>query len=122
MKKISFSIFIIIILWVACTRDSYVPVGFDCGERITYDSHMKEIIDLNCSYSGCHDGVSAPGDYTSYEGISVDFDGNIFNRVVTLQLDTVFGMPPWNGTGPKDLSDEHFMLMNCWISEEFPEN
>ena len=115
-------------LWVSCTRDTFIPTAVDCdpNDFPTYDGVMKEVIDRTCAYADCHDGsatTDAPGDYTSFIGISRDFGGPIFDRVVTRVEDTILGMPPYNAVGgPTDLSDTDFLLFSCWIEAEFPEN
>lgn len=121
MKKISI-ILLFLILWLGCDDGSFVPTGMDCQETPTYDGIMKDLIDRNCSYTGCHTIGANIGDYTTYNGMRVHFAGSILDRVVNLVDDTVLGMPPDNAQGPKNLSEEDFMLFNCWISEEFPEN
>lgn len=100
-----------------------MPVGTDCAEAVSYNSNMQDLIDRNCAYSGCHNGTpGVPGDYTSYQGMEFHFGGEISNRVINLESDTIFGMPPNYAEGPKDLSPEDFMLINCWINQDFPEN
>lgn len=123
MKKLAILCLVAVCFWLACTNDTFEFTGVDCNEAVTYDGRMQEIIDTNCAYSGCHDGANAPGDYTDYSGLSVHFGGEIFSRVVERVQDTVLGMPPnYAEGGPKDLSEEDFMLFNCWIDQEFPEN
>ena len=122
MRKISISLFFIILMF-ACDKASFIPSGLDCNDIPTYDDVMKEIVDRNCATSNCHDGGSQNGDYSTYDRMSQHFLSSIESRVITLKDDTVFGMPPNYATnGPIDLSEEDFMLFNCWITEGFPEN
>ncbi len=126
MKKILFFSLVLILVLIACTRDTFIPTAVDCDENAppTYDGLMQEIIDMNCAYSGCHDGTTpgVPGDYTSFAGMQIHFGGSIMDRVINRTEDPVLGMPPNNATGPMDLSDEHMTLFACWIEAEFPEN
>jgi hypothetical protein len=127
MKKIMFFGWVLILVFIACTRDSFIPTAVDCDENAppTYDETMQEIVDMNCSYSGCHDGVTpgVPGDYTTYSGMQMDFGGSIMDRVISRTEDPVLGMPPNYATeGPIDLSEEHMIMFTCWINAEFPEN
>ncbi len=129
MKSIFFlSLLMILIFWVSCTNDSFIPSAVDCDPEDfpTYDDQLAEIIDRTCAYATCHDGsatTDAPGDYGSFAGISVDFGGSIRSRVIDLEEDSVLGMPPdFAVGGPIDLSPEDFALFSCWIEAEFPEN
>ena len=123
MKKISFTTCLMLFFWMSCTNDTFVPSGMDCEVDVTYDTNMKDIIDRNCAYSGCHSGTpGTPGNYVTYQGMQIHFGGEIADRVLARQNDTVFGMPPNYAEGPVDLSPEDFMLLNCWINQEFPEN
>lgn len=122
MKKISIFITLMTLIWFSCTRDTFEFTGFDCTAEVTYDNQLKDIIDLNCAYSGCHNGTpGVPGVYTSYQGMEADFD-KMLDRVVDRVSDPNLGMPPDYATGPKDLTEDEFMLFSCWIAQEFPEN
>ena len=125
MRKISFLGCLLVFVWISCTRDCFTPSGTDCDVAVSYETNMKDIVDRYCAYSGCHNGGTpgVPGDYTSYQGMEIHFDGPIFNRVVTNQADPNVGMPPdYAVDGPIDFTPEDFMLFNCWIDQEFPEN
>lgn len=123
MKKTLCLSLITAVVWIACTRDTFTPTGMDCTIPPTYENGMQALVQTYCAYSECHDGRSlgVPGDYSTYEGMSLHFEGLISNRVIDQRDDTIMGMPPWYATGPTDLSEEDFMLFNCWISDEFPE-
>jgi len=55
--------------------------------------------------------------------MNIHFGGEIFDRVINREQDTIFGMPPnYAAEDLKDLSEDDFMLFNCWIEQEFPEN
>ena len=108
-----------------CTTDKLpepIPPTF-CDTTITsYNLNIKPIIDNSCAYSGCHLD-SAPGNFSTYEGMEIFFD--VFQeRVVSLKDDEEFGMPPFYAPDgrPTDLTQEELDLMTCWIDAGFPEN
>ncbi len=92
----------------------------------TYEGEIKAIIDFNCAHSGCHlSGGGAPGDFRTYNGMSNYMnDAGIRESVVLLRNDPEQGMPPnWNtNDGPKDLSDEEFKIIECWINAGYQKN
>ena len=103
----------------SCTRDKIMEVESDCLELITYDEHMRPLINASCGYSGCHLGGAAPGDFTNYGGIAkLINNGQIESRVVIAR-----NMPPSNATqGPSVLTEEEIELFKCWIQAGYPEN
>lgn len=127
-KNLFLSLMMILMIWVSCTRDTFIPTAIDCDsdEIPTYDGVMQEIIDRTCAYATCHDGSAtsdAPGDYTTFEGLRPDFEIGIMRRVIDLVDDPVLGMPPNDAVGgPIDLAEADFLLFSCWIDAEFPEN
>ncbi len=123
MKKIIFiGSFLILIIWIGCTRATFVQEDLNCQETIRYDVELQPILTTYCAYSGCHDGsVQDAVDYTTYTGMSTDF-GSMFDRVVT-QIDNPFtGMPRDDGDGPDNMTEEDFRIFSCWIEQDFPEN
>lgn len=125
MRKILIAVFLSsVVIWLSCTKDSFVQTVENCDEIPTYNTNMVALVDTYCAYSGCHDGSSAPGDYTSFTGMqrSGHFESEFNDRVVSKREDPNSGMPPDYATGPLDLSEEDFKLFNCWINEGFPEN
>ena len=116
-------------LQYACKSDKLVEPkpDADCvNYDATYDGEIKAIIDFTCTHSGCHlEGGGAPGDFRTYNGMT-DYmnDAGIRESVVVLRNDPENGMPPnWNtNEGPKDLSDEEFKIIECWINAGYPEN
>ena len=116
-------------LQIACTSDKLEEPKPD-DECVNYDAtyagEIKQIVDINCAHSGCHNtGGGAPGDYTTYEGMSSYMnDAGIRESVIVLRNDPEHGMPPnWDtNEGPKDLTDEEFKIMQCWINAGYPEN
>lgn len=103
----------------SCTRDRIMAVEGECLEEITYDEHMRPLINGTCAYNGCHLGGAAPGDYSDYEGIARYIDGGLIeNRVLIAR-----NMPPSNASqGPSVLTEEELELFKCWIQAGYPEN
>ena len=106
---------------------TWVDAGFpNEGSSIvaTYDETVKTVIDATCAYAGCHNGTpGVPGDYSTYNGLTLDLEnGSFFRRVIESADDPVLGMPPDRATGPKDLTEEEFQLILCWVENDYPEN
>ncbi len=109
---------ILILIIVSCTRDQISEIITECGDVVTYDNQIRPIISTTCAYSGCHAG-GAPGNFTSYKGISKYFDSGLIERK------TIFDrtMPPnYSSLGPSKLSDEEIVIFKCWIQSGYPEN
>jgi hypothetical protein len=105
----------------SCSYDkiSPVPNEFECNLIYTYDSHIKEIIDRNCSYTGCHNGASsAPGDFLTYSGLK----GRISNRLFMDRVLNIRDMPPDYAEGPKALAENELIAITCWAEQGYPEN
>lgn len=100
-------------LFLACDNKTFVPSITDCSETPTYTGMMQDVVDRNCSYSGCHDvGALDIGDYTSYLGLSEHFDSKIEDRVIVKQ-DMPLGV---------SMTEEDLKLFECWVQAGFPEN
>jgi hypothetical protein len=95
--------------FTACKKD---PVDNNCDIVPTYNSAVKVIIDNNCALSGCHDGGGfAPGNYTSFQGLSgVTSNGKFRNRVLVVK-DMPLGF---------ELSASEFETLRCWADNGFP--
>ncbi len=113
----------------ACTTDKLdQPQPDDICETLdaTYNGAVKDIIDRTCAITGCHvNGGGAPGNYETYAGMQNEFtDQGLRRYVVVLRDDPDQGMPPnWDtNPGPKDLTDDEFEIMKCWIDSGYPEN
>lgn len=103
----------------SCTRDSVMEVENECSEEITYDEHIRSIMDRSCAYTGCHLSGGAPGNFATYSGISDYIGGDFLERRVVIQRD----MPPNNATsGPTELNDDEIDLFKCWIEGGYLEN
>ena len=79
---------------------------------VSYNVHIKSMLDSKCSYGGCHDGSSQSPDLTSYPSAAVQ--DRIYQRAVVLQT-----MPP--AANPQLTSGE-IDSINCWKEGGFLEN
>jgi len=112
----------------ACTTDQLMeepPLEFCDTLTVSYNLQVKDIIDANCAFSGCHvAGSSAPGNYSSFGSLQPFLSDREFKRfVVDLRNDPELGMPPnWEtNPGPKDLTEEEFAILSCWIESGYLE-
>lgn len=79
---------------------------------ITYQSHIKEIIDANCAVSGCHvTGGSAPMSLETFD-VAQDRAGSIKTAVLN-------NVMPKNGP---PLSQDLKNKIACWVDDGAPEN
>lgn len=112
----------------SCTTDKLPepePPALCDTLKVSYNLQVKEIIDNNCSTIGCHRGGAVPGNYTSYDNMQPFLTDRDFKRsVVDLRNDPELGMPPnWDTNfGPKDLTQEEFDIIVCWIENGYPED
>ena len=90
----------------------------------SYNNNIKQIVAKSCAISNCHvQGTSVPGDYRTYNGmLSAINSGKIKTRIIDYRDDPEAGMPPDDSNGPSDLSDEEFLIFQCWILDNYPEN
>ena len=93
--------------------------------EVTYDGMVKAIIDKTCAIAGCHlSGTKAPGDFSTYDKMKPYLKDSEFKYyVIDIKDDPDVGMPPdWDtNPGPKDLTDEEFEIIECWVSNGYPE-
>ena len=113
----------------SCTSDQLSempPLEFCDTLQVSYNLQVKDIIDTNCAFSGCHvAGSSAPGNYATYASMTPFLTDLEFKRfVIELRNDPDLGMPPdWpTNPGPNDLTDEEFDIISCWVESGYPEN
>lgn len=81
--------------------------------NITYQNKVKQIIDLNCATSGCHDVNSGSGNFTNFNGLKPKLESGFFRSRVLRDKN----MPP-SGPLPQNTLDE----LNCWLEKGYPEN
>jgi len=129
MKKSSIFILLLCLLgWSvsSCTSDKRPLIEVDCDDiPPVWDGEVKNIIELTCAYAGCHvgGGTGAPGNYTSYGGISSALSSGTFkNRTFDIRDNPSLGMPPNYADGPRDLTEEQLNTLTCWMEAGFPEN
>lgn len=132
-KKVFITLFLSSIFFVvfqtACATDKLPepePPALCDTLKVSYNLQVKEIIDTNCSIPTCHRaGTAAPGNYTSFNSIQPFLTDREFkSRVVDMRNDPEFGMPPnyEENPGPKDLTQEEFDILTCWIEAGYPED
>ena len=106
-------------VYSACNFDTLpAPEGCDLIE-VTYDDGIQEIVDLYCSYPGCHNQGFSWGDFTSYDGM-IDFleNGKIKERAIDNR-----DMPNGDAIDTLQvLTDTHYELLRCWIENGYPRN
>ena len=130
MKTQIFPFVLLLVLGItaSCSTDKLAPpviIEPEFCDTIpaTYELNVRDIIDKNCAYSGCHlDGE--PGNYSTYEGLQgVIASGDFVSRVITQKDDTEIGMPPFYVPSGKqeDLTQEELDIISCWIQANFPE-
>ena len=118
----------VFLLPTACTTDKLPepePPAFCDTLQVSYNLQVKQIIDTNCAFTGCHvAGSRAPGNYTSFSSLSPFLTEDEFKRfVIDLRNDPELGMPPdWEtNPGPNDLTQEEFDIISCWVEADYPE-
>ncbi len=113
-------LFIILHFSSACTYEKRPPIApnMACDTLMpTYVNEIKPIIDVNCSYPGCHAAGYEAGDFTNYASMKSRLDGGQFETRVIIIKD----MPPPYASGPKELTQEEFDLLQCWLQNGYPE-
>lgn len=119
MNRLQLCWFFLMVLCLGCSRDTIIINPGDCSEDVTYVSDAREIIDLTCSYSGCHDGSgAAPGSFRTYNGINAFLTPDKFER----RAIEIRDMPPSNALGPTSLTQEQIEILACWIENDYKEN
>ena len=89
-KTIILSLSLILIgffsLSTSCTSDKLPepePPEFCDTLQVSYNLQVKEIIDTNCAFPGCHvAGSRAPGNFTDFSGLSPFLTDSEFRRFV----------------------------------------
>lgn len=108
----------------SCTSDKVIPPVIECIEPTpTWDGGVDEVVELTCAYVGCHiSGTSAPGNYSSYNGVLSALNNRSFENRVFETRSPVLRMPPNYANGPTELTEEQMTTLRCWIDAGFPEN
>lgn len=106
---------------LACTKDKYESPAasseFCDSLNVSYDSHVRAIVEASCAVSGCHESGAGIGDFTSYLSLEPYLtNGRFETRVITQQ-----DMPPsWSTVSA--LTQEELDQISCWINSNTPEN
>lgn len=113
----------IFFLW-SCTSDKVTPVQIDCDEPSpTWDGEASDIVALTCAYAGCHvSGTSAPGNYTSYNGVLSALNNGSFRTRVFETSSPSLKMPPNYATRNTELTQEQLTILQCWMEGGYLEN
>ena len=91
----------ICILWVSCKKEEETPA-------CSYTASIRPVINSKCAIPDCHNGSTALGDFTTYEGLKTRADnGRIRTNVFELNI-----MPPASAS---PLTDEEKELIKCWL-------
>ncbi len=108
MKKI-IPILLLLLLVYSCKK-----ADADCSQTTyTYDAEVKELIDKNCSVTGCHVAGNTIPNFSSYALIKPFLDnGKVKERLVIKQ-----DMPKLRIIPLKE-----YNILQCWIEGSYPEN
>lgn len=120
---------IVMLTTLGCTKnktmEEVIPDICDTID-VAYNDEIKTLINLNCSYSGCHDGnLAGIGDFTNYEGLLSRLEnGMIKAHAIDLPKEDPDHMPPYYTPvgNPTDLTTEEADMLLCWILDGYPEN
>ncbi len=116
-NQLSFTALFLLLLFsilLSCGEEEMEsPMVDECDNtNYTYTSDIKQIFDVNCATSGCHDGSNNLTDYSIYQGIFVDrfMIRNGINQGISTVLD-----------GRADLREDEQEIILCWIRDGAPE-
>lgn len=103
---------LILFLLHNCSKDT-VPEPEKCDRVVTFADGIQDILRRKCNTSGCHDGSSGVGNYSSFRNMEGVIDNGLFRQEVFVRR-----------TMPKegDLTPEELELLRCWSDNGFPEN
>jgi len=111
---------VLLLFFNSCSKDTAIDpetIQQTCG--YTYDDHIKEIIDLNCSVTDCHDAAAQfsgipMSTYTELKAIAVQ---PVFLNAINHQP----GAEPMPNMLPK-LPQATIDSIECWVTEGLQEN
>lgn len=110
MNKFLLLITSIVVLFTACKYDneeSLYEANTCETDEVTYSVNIAPIIQNSCATTDCHStGGSAPGDFSTYEGLSNSLNSGSFVNRVLVQKD----MPP-----NEALSDCEIDQIQAWV-------
>lgn len=89
------------------------PPTIDCATTtITYNGHIKRILDASCNLSNCHDNTSATV-FGAYSTLDTTRMSLIYNRVCVIK-----DMP----MAPISITQPYIDTIRCWKEKGFLEN
>lgn len=101
-------------IMTACKKKNDDLNNLDCSKISSgYASNIKPIIDGNCLSSGCHNGGSTHGDFTTYAGVKAKVDNGSFDNRVIQQKNMPLG---------GSLSIDQLKKIKCWLNSGAPNN
>lgn len=118
MRRILFMLITGLGIIAGCTNMApEMPAEADCTPKfpdmdVTYENYVKGILTEYCI--GCHNGGSAPGNFTTYAGIQPYVETSFYFRVVQDGAD----MPRGNAPLPRAIRDS----LNVWLENCAPQN
>ena len=99
---------------VACTSDKIDVIEAECPDIYTYNTNVRDIINVSCAVSSCHiPGGDGPSIYLSYQQMIPDLENGTLETEIK------------NGTMPKDpipnLTEDELNILICWLNAGHPE-
>lgn len=110
----------------SCTKDEAVnPELAACEDNFTYTGHIQQIVNLNCTFSGCHDAaaVNSGIPMTSY----ADLKAIALQPRFLLAIRHEAGAQPMPRSNPfqpgsTPLPSGTIDTLVCWVLQGAPEN
>ncbi len=92
---------------------------FDCNaQSITYNSHIKNILNQSCALACCHIGTNSSGIVLdTYTSAKTEFQ--LGNSFCTINFGNGCKPMPYP-IGTAKLSDSIIQILNCWKDKGFP--
>ncbi|MEZ5046048.1 MAG: hypothetical protein R2831_03555 [Chitinophagaceae bacterium] len=123
MKFITLSLLAIIVINIACNKNSsttdYVANAVCTGTTPTYTNDVASILNTSCALSGCHSaGSSQAGiNLSDYSSASSQFKNNSKNLASVHHASGVEAMP----RNASKLSDTQISILDCWVKNGCPQ-
>lgn len=126
MKALFVSLLVAPLIISSCTKDEAVnPELAACEDNYNYTDHIQQIVNLNCTFSGCHDAAAANSGIpmTSYSDL----------KAIALQPRFLLAIRHEPGAQPMPRSNPFQTASNplpsgvvdtlaCWVLQGAPEN
>ncbi|MDX2359814.1 MAG: hypothetical protein QNK23_03335 [Crocinitomicaceae bacterium] len=98
-----------LIVMSSCKKD--MAPDPECVEEISYATHVKPMLDMNCTTTSCHDAATAGG-YNLVSHSSVSANAEVILSVISHESE--FTAMPLGGAKFADSLIQNF---NCWIKQ-----